>query len=134
MKLSRSYRSSPPWIITPVRATFDPSAIKLRRPSNKEPLIVFPDLISMGISCFPVSICFKDSPSQGVIGQIGRFADTEEIAQETCIEKIEFRTLDDSFGEIVKVRRQQMNDKSGLKNRNPVPCRGMGYAAIGGKG
>ena len=52
-------------------------------------------------------IRFKDSPSQGVVGQIVRFADTEEIAEQTGVEKIEFRALDDPFGEIVKVRRQR---------------------------
>lgn len=59
-----------------------------------------------GLEEFGNHIRFKDSPSQGVIGQIGRLADTEEIAQQTGIEKIEFWTLDDSFGEIDEVRRQ----------------------------
>lgn len=46
-----------------------------------------------GLEEFGNHIRFKDSPSQGVIGQISRFADTEEIAQQTGIEKIEFRIV-----------------------------------------
>jgi hypothetical protein len=69
-----------------------------------------------------------------MIGQIVRLTDTEEIAQQTGIEKIEFRAFDNPFGEIIKVRRQQMNNKSSLKNRNPLSGRGMGDATIGGKG
>ena len=90
--------------------------------------------IDKGFEEFGNNICFEDSPPHGVIGQVGRLADTEQVAQQTRVEKIKLGTFDDSFGKIVKVRRQEMNDKSGLKNRNPVSCRGMRNAAIVGKG
>ena len=78
-------------------------------------------------------IGLKDCPPHGVFGNIGRFPEAEQIAQKTGIQKIEFWALDQALGKVGIVGRKQMNDEARLKDRNPLSCRGMGNAAVGGK-
>ena len=73
----------------------------------------------------------KYRPFHCVGRDIVRLSNSEKITQKAGIQEIELRALDEPFGEIGVVWREQMDDKTRLQDRDPVPCRGMRDPAIG---
>jgi len=75
----------------------------------------------------------KDGPFQGMGKDVLRIPNPQKEAQEAGIEKIDLGALDNSFREIRKMGGEEMDDKPGLEDRDPLPGGRVGNGGIGGQ-
>ena len=73
----------------------------------------------------------KYRPFHCVGRDIVGLSNSEKITQKAGIQEIELWALDEPFGKVGVVWREQVNDKTRLKDRDPVPGRCMRDPAIG---
>jgi len=72
--------------------------------------------------------CAAFSPVQEFV----RRADLKQVAQESRVQEVELRALDNPLAEVLMVRPQERHDQAGLEHREPPPGRGVGDTAVGG--